>query len=195
MSLTFAQSDFPPLALGFFGLGTGYLIQGPQELFGYPKGDGRVDRASGVWGIWMPGFCQFVAGIILFVGLTWLEVFTKSPTLYMTALAFTVYGVHWFALGWNRYKDNDPRTNAGMCVAYAAISALGAVVTFKVADWPVGLVFLGLLVIYISDFFVVVGIRPAERVLGLFRLATGCWLIYLTYAVVLNFSLSYHWPL
>ena len=32
--MQFAVSMFPPLALGFFGLGTGYLIYGPQELFG-----------------------------------------------------------------------------------------------------------------------------------------------------------------
>lgn len=32
MVVTFAPSMFPPLALGFFGLGTGYLIYGPQEL-------------------------------------------------------------------------------------------------------------------------------------------------------------------
>src|SRR5699024_11370133 len=64
-----------PLALGFFGLGTGYLSWGPQELFGWPARDEAVDRAVGTWGIWMPGFCQFVAGIILFIGLTWIQVF------------------------------------------------------------------------------------------------------------------------
>jgi hypothetical protein len=25
-----------------------------------------------------------------------------TPALYMAALAFTAFGVHWFALGWNR---------------------------------------------------------------------------------------------
>jgi hypothetical protein len=40
-----------------------------------------------------------------------------NTALYMAALAFTAYGGHWFAIGWNRYRDNDPRTNAGMCVA------------------------------------------------------------------------------
>ena len=54
MEVTFAASAFPPLALGFFGLGTGYLIYGPQELAGWPKRDDRVDRASGVWGVWQP---------------------------------------------------------------------------------------------------------------------------------------------
>jgi hypothetical protein len=190
--LTFAASAFPPLALGFFGLGVGYLIWGPQELAGWPRRDDRVDRASGVWGIWMPGFCQFITGIILFVGLTWLQVF-KDPALYMAALAFTAYGVHWFAIGWNRYRGNDARPNAGMCVAYMVISALGANVFFKVGDWPVGLVFVGLFAVYLSEFFATIGVSVAERVLGLFRIATGCWLMYLTYAVTVDFALGYHW--
>jgi hypothetical protein len=194
VDVVFTASAFPPLALGFFGLGTGYLIYGPQELIGFPPRDERVDRATGVWGIWMPGFCQFVAGVILFVGMTWLQVFTQEPPLYMAALAFTVYGIHWFAIGWNRYRGNDPRPNAGMCVAFALVSALGATVFFKSADWPTGLVFLGLLCVYISDFFVAVGVKLAERVLGLFHLATGCWLMYMTYAVVVDLALGYHWP-
>jgi hypothetical protein len=64
------QSPFPPLAVGFMGLGTGYLIYGIQELFGYPARDDRVDFATGMWGIWMPGFMQFIAGVYLFLGLT-----------------------------------------------------------------------------------------------------------------------------
>jgi hypothetical protein len=106
MDVSLAASDFPPLALGFFGVGTGYLIYGPQELFGYPNRDESVDRATGVWGIFMPGLCQLVTGLILFVGLTWLQVFHDAP-LYMAALAFTAYGIHWFAIGWNRYRQND----------------------------------------------------------------------------------------
>ena len=193
MIVTFTPSAFPPLALGFFGLGTGYLIYGPQELAGWPKRDERVDRASGVWGIWMPGFCQFFSGAILFIGLTWLQVFTKSPPLYMAALAFSAYGIHWFALGWNRYRGNDPRTNAGMSVAFMVIAAAGATVFFKVADWPVGLVFLGLFAVYFFDFFASVGVGLAERVLGFFRLATGAWLMYLSYAVAVDFAIGYHW--
>jgi hypothetical protein len=193
MLVVFPQSAFPPLALGFFGLGTGYLIWAPQELVGWPKRDERVDRASGVWGIWLPGFCQFVAGMILFIGLTWLQVFTKSAALYMAALAFSAYGIHWFALGWNRYRGNDARTNAGMSVAFMVISALGANVFFAVGDWPVGLLFLGLFGVYFFDFFVSVHIPLAEQALGLVRLFTGGWLMYLTYAVAVDFAIGYHW--
>jgi hypothetical protein len=80
------------------GLGTGYLIYGTQELFGYPTRSSSVDLASGVWGIWMPGFLQFLAGTYLFAGLTLFGTFKARP-LYMAALAFTAFGVHWFALG------------------------------------------------------------------------------------------------
>ena len=189
----FEPSVYPPLALGFFGLATGYLIWGSQELFGWPKRDERVDRAMGVWGIWLPGLCQLLAGVILFVGLTWFEVF-KEPPLYMAALAFTAYGIHWFALGWDRYRGNDARVNAGVGVAYMVLSALGATVFFAVDDWPVGLVFIGLFAVYLSKSVMSVGVPVAERVMGLFRLLTAAWLLYLTFAVVVNFTLSHNWP-
>ncbi|MGH9301324.1 MAG: hypothetical protein ACRD0I_11275 [Acidimicrobiales bacterium] len=193
MDVTFAQSAYAPLALGFFGLGTGYLIYGPQELAGWPPRDPSVDKATGVWGIWMPGFCQLVTGIILFVGLAWFQVFSKSPPLYMAALAFSAYGIHWFAIGWNRYGGHDARTNAGMCVAYMIVSAMGANVFFKAADWPVGLLFLGLFAIYFSDFFAALKIKLGERALGFFHLVTGGWLMYLAYATAVDFAVGYHW--
>ena len=39
------QSPFPPLAVGFMGLGTGYLIYGPQELLGYPARVSQQDES------------------------------------------------------------------------------------------------------------------------------------------------------
>jgi hypothetical protein len=192
-AVSLPASAFPPLALGFFGLGTGYLIYGPQELAGWPSRDERVDRGTGVWGIWLPGFCQFLTGVILFVGLTWFQVFTKTPALYMAALAFSAYGIHWFAIGWNRYGRHDPRINVGMCVAFMVISAAGATVFFKAKDWPVGLLFLGLFAVYFTDFFASIGVKLGERALGFFHLATGGWLMYLTYAVAVDFSIGYHW--
>jgi len=217
MDVTFAASAFPPLALGFFGLGTGYLIYGPQELFGWPRRDEvvarddgiarddsvtrdarldrnlRIDRATGVWGLWLPGFCQFVTGIILFIGLTWIQVFTKTPPLYMAALAFSAYGIHWFALGWNRYRQNDPRPNAGMSFAFMVISAMGILVFFHAGDWPVGLLFCGLFGVYFSEFFQSIGMKLGERALGFFHLATGLWLMYLAFAVAVDFSLGFTW--
>jgi hypothetical protein len=192
--MTFQESTFVPVALGLFGLGTGYLIWGPQELFGFPAREPAVDRSVGVWGIWLPGFCQFVTGVLLFVGLTWFQVF-KEPALYMAALAFSAYGIHWFALGWNRYQGNDPRPNAGMSVAFTVISVLGMVVFYGVdGGWPVGLLFTGLTWVYVADFFASLRIPVAERVLGLAHVVTGLWLMYLVFATVLNIASGYDLP-
>ena len=195
------QSPFPPLAVGFMGLGTGYLIYGIQELFGYPARDDRVDFATGMWGIWMPGFLQFVTGVYLFSGLALFGTFVGAPPLYMAALAFTAYGVHWFALGWNRLRGTDARVNVGMTIAFLLISILGVIIFFKVGDAPVGGVFIGLVCVYAVDFFA--SLKPdlpklgglAERAVGFFRLGTGFWLMYLVFAVALNFILKYTLPL
>jgi hypothetical protein len=192
MVLTFAASQFPPLALGFFGLGAGYLIWGPQELLGFPRRDERVDRSLGVWGVWMPGLCQLLTGLILFVGLTWFQVFAGNRALYMAALAFSAYGIHWFALGWNRYRTNDARPNAGMSVAFTILSVLGVTVFFSAGDWPVGLLFVGLVAVYLCDFFVAVGAQFVERLLGLVHVLTGLWLMYLMFAVTVDFAAGFH---
>jgi hypothetical protein len=188
----FAASNFPPLALGFFGLGVGYLIWGPHELFGFPPRNEQVDRALGTWGIWMPGFCQLLTGLVLFVGLTWFEVFTDNRILYMAALAFSAYGIHWFSLGWNRYRGNDIRPNAGMSVAFFILSVLGLILFFRSGDWPVGLLFIGLALVYVCDFVLAFGSKLFGRLLGLVHVVTGLWLMYLTFAVALNFAGGFH---
>ncbi len=205
MSLSLAQSvvslrttPFVPIAVGFFGLGTGYLIYGPQELFGYPRRDPRVDFSMGMWGIWMPGFMQFVTGVYLFLALTLFGTLKAAP-LYMAALAFTAYGVHWFALGWNRLHGADPRPNVGMSVAFLLISILGMIVFFKAGDHPVGGLFIGLTGVYIGEFFAnMVDLprfaNPGEKLLGIFHLGTGLWLMYLTWAVALDTAVKWTLP-
>ena len=195
-SVSLPTSPFPPLAVGFFGLGTGYLIYGPQELFGFPRrGEENVDFGSGVWGVWMPGFMQFIAGTYLFLGLTLFGTFTEKP-LYMAALAFTAFGVHWFALGWNRMRHADPRLNVGMSFSFFLLSILGIIVFFGAHDNPVAGVFIGLACVYASEFVASFGLEGisgmAERALGFFRIGTGLWLMYLTFAVALNFVLNYN---
>ena len=49
-TFTFASSPFVPVAIGFFGLGTGYFIWGGQALFGFPKTTAEVNRTLGLWG-------------------------------------------------------------------------------------------------------------------------------------------------
>jgi hypothetical protein len=192
--VSFAPSTFVPLALGFFGLGTGYLIYGPQELAGYPRRSRDVDVTTGIWGIWMPGFLQFVTGVILFVGLTWFGSFTDKP-LYMAAVAFTAYGVHWWAIGMARVFGGDPRPNALMSIPFLVLSVLGTVVFFGAHDNPVGALFVGLTLVYVCDFFASQGRFLWERLLGLAHIVTGAWLMYLTVAAVLNFSRGFDLPL
>ena len=170
MSVTFNLTAFAPVVLGFFGLGTGYLIYGPQELFGFPRRNPAVDRANGIWGIWMPGFCQFVTGVYLFLALTLFESL-KDPVLYTAALAFSAYGIHWFAIGYNRYQSNDPRPIGYMSIPFVVISVLGTVVFFSAGAWPVGVLFIGLILVYVCEFaasFQIGARRPTEA-----RRATG----------------------
>lgn len=222
--VSFPASAFPPLAVGFFGLGTGYMIYGPQELVGWPSRGPRVDLSTGLWGVWMPGLMQLIAGTYLFVGMAWFHSFT-TPLLYTAALAFTAYGVHWFGIGMIRTFRGDARPSAGMCFAFLLISILGIVVFFKGGDYPVGGLFIGLTCIYFTDLLACLfpapsGVpapttggtgggppptRPAserpllgrlgERGLGFFHLGTGLWLMYLTWATALNFSVHFTLPL
>jgi len=206
VSILFPASLFVPVVLGFFGLGTGYLIYGPQELLGYPRRDSNVDRANGVWGLWMAGFCQFLVGVFLFVGLSWFPVFTGNKALYMAALAFSAYGIHWFAMGWNRLRGSDVRPNGFMSVAFLIISVLGLTVFFRADAWPVGLLFTGLALVYVAEFFasfklgVKVGAdgrestNVGEKALGLIHIIVGVWLMYLTVATTLDIASGFHLP-
>jgi len=194
--VSFPVTAFPPLALGFFGLGTGYLIYGPQELFNFPARSEKVDLATGVWGIWMPGFCQFLTGTYLFIGMAWFHSIVAAP-LYMAALAFTAYGVHWFAIGYNRQHGGHPHPNGFMAVSFTLISILGAIVFFKAGDAGVGGLFIGLTLIYLSDImatFKLGGPTIGQRLLGFFHIGTGIWLMYLMFAVTLDFSVAFKWP-
>jgi hypothetical protein len=126
-TFTFASSSFVPIAIGFFGLGTGYFIWGGQALFGFPKNSPEVNRSFGLWGFWMPGFMQFLTGIYLLTGLTWFNVFGKtvSSPLYMAGLAFTAYGIHWFAMAFRRYIDSSAQADGWVAIAFLFLSILG----------------------------------------------------------------------
>jgi hypothetical protein len=80
-----------------------------------------------------------------------------------------------------------------MSIAFTMISALGIVVFFNhaSADHPVGGLFIGLTLIYISD-FASLGVPLGTRALGFFHLGTGGWLMYLTWATALNFASGFH---
>src|SRR2546423_6678671 len=90
----------------------------------------------------MPGFLQLVTGVLLFVGLTWFGSFNEKP-LYMAAVAFTAYGVHWWAIGMGRVLGSDPRPNALMAVPLLVLSVLRAGRFLRAPHQPGGAPFFG----------------------------------------------------
>lgn len=185
----------PPIAVGFFGLGTGYFVWGGAELAGFTKNKTpEFEKTMGQWGIWMPGFCQFFVGVYLFLGLTVFSAFQASPVLYMAALAFTVYGIHWFALGWRRYVGADPKPDGLMAIAFLWVSITGAVVFFLAHDIPVVVVFILLALIYASEIPARLRNPSYSKLVAAFQVINGVWLMYLTFAVALDFALGYNLP-
>ena len=107
--------------------------------------------------------------------------------LYMAALAFTAYGVHWFALGYNKYKEGDPTVDGFMAIAFLWISITGAFVFFKAGDMYVGTLFVLLALVYISDIPASL-LKSAKwtRVKGFWHLVTGTWLADVSYVCRCN---------
>lgn len=191
--LTQMPAAYAPVAIGFFGLGTGYFIWGGQALFEFPKNDAQLDRTMGVWGFWMPGFMQFITGVYLMVGLTWLTAFRRDPPLYMAALAFTAYGVHWFAMAHRRYIGAGSAVEGWMAIPFLLLSVLGVIVFAMAGAAPVAILFVGLSLIYATEIPTRFGVFPAHRLVGFWQLLTGVWLMYLTYGTVFNLALHEHW--
>ncbi len=137
---------------------------------------------------------QFITGVYLMVGLSWFPVYTSAAPLYMAALAFTAYGVHWFAIGWRRYTGAADGPEGWMAIAFLLISLLGMLVFFQAGDVPVGILFIILTLIYLSEIPTrLAGWKNGARVVGLWQFVGAIWLMYLTYAAAFNFSLSQHW--
>src|SRR5215472_1699090 len=150
-TFTFAASKFVPVAIGFFGLDTGYFIWGGQALFGFPKASPEVNKSMGMWGFWMPGFMQFITGLYLAVGLTWFGVFEKEPPTYMAAVAFTAYGIHWFAMGHRRFIDSSSAADGWMAIPFLLLSILGILIFAQAGDIPLAILFVGLALIYLTE--------------------------------------------
>ena len=199
-TFTLPPSLFIPLAVGFFGLGSGYFIWGGQAFFGFPRTDREtavgINQTMGIWGFWLPGFMQFITGVYILVGITWFQVFTTpdgktASAFFMAGLAFTAYGIHWFAFGHRRYINSSAAPDAWVAIAFFLLSVLGVIIFIGVHDYPVMIVFIGLSLIYLTEAPARFGVFPGGlRLVAIWQLLTGIWLMYLTYAVALNFSLG-----
>ena len=190
-AFSFAASRFVPVAIGFFGLATGYFIWGGQALFGFPKPSPEVNRTMGMWGFWMPGFMQFITGVYLLIGLTWFNVFGNVAPLYMAGLAFTAYGIHWFAMAHRRYIEASDQPDGWMAIAFLFLSILGVNVFLRAGDIPVMIIFVGLSLIYAVEIPTrLLSWSPGARLVGLLQFVTGIWLMYCTYAVTVDLALG-----
>ena len=189
--ISFASSPFVPVAIGFFGLGTGYFVWGGQALFGFPKTSPEVNRSLGLWGFWMPGFMQFLTGIYLLTGLTLFNVFRNAAPLYMAGLAFTAYGIHWFAMSHRRFINSAAQLDGWMAIAFLFLSILGVDVFWRAGDIPVMIIFAGLTAIYATEVPTrLLSWSPGLRIIGLFQFVTGAWLMYCTYAITVDLALG-----
>src|SRR5882672_10296104 len=190
-TLSLTHSPFVPVAIGFFGLGAGYFVWGGQALFGFPRSTPHVDRTMGMWGFWMPGFLQFLTGVYLIVGLTWFDVFGSASPLYMAGLAFTAYGIPWFAMAHRRYIGSSSAPDGWIAIAFLFLSALGVDVFLHAGDMPVTLIFVGLTLIFLVEIPTrFLSWNTGGRLVGLLQLATGIWLMYCTYATVIRLALD-----
>ena len=191
--ISLAQSVFVPVAIGFFGLAVGYFVWGGQALFGFPRDTPEVNRTMGLWGFWMPGFLQFITGVYLTVGLSWFEVFEKDPTLYMAAVAFTAYGIYWVVVGYRRYFGASSEPDAWMAIPFLLLSILGAIVSAAAGSIAVAILYVGVALIYGTEIPTRFGVFRGQRLIGLWQVLTGIWLIYLTYGTVFDIALGRHW--
>jgi len=171
----------------------GYFVWGGQALFGFPKATLDVNRTMGLWGFWMPGFLQFITGVYLTVGLSWFGVFEKDPSLYMAAVAFTAYGIHWFVLALRRYLGASSEPDAWMAIPFLLLSVLGATVFAAAGAGAVAILFIALALVYATEIPTRFGVFRGHRLMGLWQVLTGIWLIYLTYGTVFNIALGRHW--
>jgi hypothetical protein len=194
ITVALASSKFAPVAIGFFGLATGYLVAGGQALFQAPASNPAVEKTVALWCAWMSGFMQLITGVYLIIGLTWFNVFSNAAPLYMAALAFTAFGAHWFAVAHRRYHGGDARPEGWMAIAFTLLSILGVLVFHAAGDIPVMFVFVGLTLVYLTEIPTRFGVFPGGvRLIGLWQVLTGLWLIYVTYGVVLDITVGGHW--
>ncbi|WP_220206065.1 hypothetical protein [Reticulibacter mediterranei] len=141
---------------------------------------------------------QIITGLYLLTGLTWFNIFAKpgstsTSPLYMAALAFTAYGIHWLAMAERRFVGASALPDAWMAISFFFLSLLGVVIFFAAADVPVAIVFIGLSLIYLTEAPTRFGLFPVgSRLVALWQLLTGIWLLYMTWAVTLNLSIGTH---
>ncbi|KYP81197.1 hypothetical protein [Ferroacidibacillus organovorans] len=194
--MNYPVSSFFPIAIGFLSLSINYFVQGGSVLFDGPrhtKDPRQNEKMLGLWGMLLGGFGQLLTGTYLMVGLSWFPVYRDAAPLYMAAVAFSVYGIHWVVLGLRRFLGLDAGSEAWMSIPLLGLSVLGTISFGMAGDQPAMILFIGLILIYISELMArFTQIQFWVKSLAFFQLITGIWLLYLTYGVTLNTANGLH---
>jgi len=113
----------------------------------------------------------------------------------MAALAFTAYGIHWFALAYRRYTSAASALEGWMAIPFLLLFHPRAPSCSPWAGRPARcrFLFVGLSLIYATEIPTRFGVLKGERLVGFWQVITGVWLIYLTYGTVFNAALHEHW--
>jgi len=104
------------------------------------------------------------------------------------------------------HQGADARPNGFMSIPFVIISVLGLTVFYRAGGWPVGVLFTGLALVYVAEFFASfkLGVTVAadgeestnvgEKALGVVHVVVGAWLMYLTVATTLDITSGFHLP-
>jgi hypothetical protein len=77
-----------------------------------------------------------------------------------------------------------------MAIPFLLLSILGAIVFAAAGSIPVVILFVGVAFIYVTEIPTRFGVFRGHRLVGLWQVFTGIWLMYLTYATVFNIALG-----
>jgi hypothetical protein len=78
-----------------------------------------------------------------------------------------------------------------MAMAFLFLSILGVDVFRRAGDIPVMIIFVGLTLIYATEVPTrLLSWNSGNRIIGLFQLITGVWLMYCTYAMTVDLALG-----
>ena len=108
----------------------------------------------------------------------------------MAGLAFTAYGIHWFAMAYRRYIGSSDQPDGWMAIAFLFLSILGVDVFRRAGDIPVMIIFVGLALIYAVEVPTLLSAwGRGARLVGFFQVVTGIWLMYCTHAITVDLAL------
>jgi len=77
-----------------------------------------------------------------------------------------------------------------MAIPFLLLSILGAIVSAAAGSIAVAILYVGVTLIYGTEIPTRFGIFRGQRLVGLWQVLMGCWLMYLTYGTVLNVALG-----